>query len=378
MTGEKPFVQPTPFHIRAAASNRDNAWVVRGGFTLSLAYDDAGDEALAARTRVGMADISWRWRTAIEGPRAGEFLARLLTRDPGKLEPGASVKALWLGDAGGVRGACAVARFGRESFQIVSAQPDRDWIAKAASAFAVEPREIAEEGGLALIGPYARATLLAAGLDAEMEPLSFRKLFWRGLDVAVSRWGEHGGYELWCKADDAVVVWDRLMRAGAAFGIQPVGLAAMDLLDIEAGIARPGRDYAPAREAFAAMPTPPSLGLETLVDESHKGFNGREAWLRSRLTEKRRLVGLALHGDTPAPFTPLSRDGKPVGHTLTSAYSSALRHAVALAQVEVSSVQPDTALSLVLPPSRDAPELRTAAARVVSLPFLAAPEQNVP
>ncbi len=305
------------------------------------------------------------------------FLARLLTRDPGKLEPGASVKALWLGDAGGVRGAGAVARFGRESFQLVSAEPDRDWIAKAASAFDIVPREIVDEGGLALIGPYARATLVAAGLDAELEPLAFRKLFWRGLDVTVSRWGEHGGYELWCKADDAVVVWDRLMRAGSAFGIQPIGLAAMDLLDIEAGIARPGRDYAPAREAFAATPTPPSLGLETLVDESHKGFNGREAWLRSRLTEKRRLVGLALSGDTPAPFTPLLRDGKPVGHTLSSAYSPALRHAVALAQVEVSSVQPDTALSLTLPPSRDVPELRTGSARIISLPMLPTPEQSV-
>jgi aminomethyltransferase len=373
-----PFVQATPFHVRAAGANRDNTWATRNGFTLSQAYDDMGDEALAARTRVGIADISWRWRTAIEGARAGEFLARLLTGDPAKLEPGATMKALWLGDGGGVRGACALARFGRESFQIVAAQEDRDWIAGAASALGLAPREIAEEGGLAIVGPYARATLAAAGLDADLEPLAFRKLFWRGLDVTVSRWGEHGGYELWCKADDGVAVWDRLMRAGAAFGIAPMGLAATDLLDLEAGIARPGRDYTPAREAFAKDPSPLALGLETLVDDNFKSFNGREAWLRARLIEKRRLVGLAFDGDIPAPFTPLLRDGKPVGHTLTSVYSPALRHAIALAQVDVSAVPADTRLTLTLPPSRELPELRAAAVRVSGLPFLKASEQIAP
>jgi glycine cleavage system T protein (aminomethyltransferase) len=372
------FVRPTPFHVRAANANRDNAWTTRNGFTLSLAYDDTGEEALAARTRVGLADISWRWRMDVDGARAGEFLSRLLTGDPVKLEPGVSMKALWLSDGGGVRGACALARFGRESFQIVAAMEDRDWIAKAASAFSLKPREVEGEGGLAIIGPYARATLAEAGLDADLAPLAFRKLFWRGMDVTLSRWGEHGGYELWCKEDDGVAVWDRLMRAGAAFGIAPAGLAAMDLFDIEGGVVRPGRDYAPAREAFARSPSPVALGLERLVDDNYKAFNGREAWLRARLTEKRRLVGIAIEGDSPAPFTPLLADGKAIGHTLTSAYSPALRHAVALAQVEASAVLPDARLSLTLPPSRDVPELRTASARVVGLPFLKAPEQIAP
>lgn len=371
----KPFVQASPFHIRAAELNRDNSWTPRNGYTLSLAYDDAGDEALAARQRVVMADISWRWRLSIEGARAGDFLSRLLTRDPTKLEPGNALKALWLGDKGGVRGACALARFGRESFQLVSAAEDAAWIASAASAFDLKPEVVADEGGLALIGPQARAVLVAAGLEAELEPLAFRKLFWRGLDVTLSRWGEHGGYELWCKADDGIVVWDRLMRAGAAFGLQPAGLAAMDLLDIEAGVARPGRDYAPAREAFVPAPTPLALGLERLVDDTQKGFNGREAWMRARLIEKRRLVGIAFDGDMPAPFTPLMQGNKIVGHTLTSAWSPALRHAIALAQVDVAMVPAGTKLSLTLPPTRDVPELRTADVRVSELPFLKAPEQ---
>ena len=379
MSGEKGFARATPFHVRAAAANRDNAWTTRNGVTLSSFYEDAGDEALAARSRVAIADISWRWRATIEGPRAGEFLSRLLTRDPAKLDPGQALKALWLSDAGGVRGAGLVARFGRESFQLVCAAPDREWIAAAASSFAVAPRDILEaEGGLAIVGPYARATLAACGLDTDLEPLAFRKLSWRGLDLTLSRWGEHGGYELWCKSDDGIVVWDRLMRAGVAFGIAPAGLAAQDLLDIEAGIARPGRDYKPAREAFAKVPTPLALGLESLIDDDHQDFNGRDAWLRARPMETRRLAGIEFDGDTPAPFTPLLRDNKTVGHTLTSAFSPALRRAIALAQVDTAVVQPGTVLSLMLPPSLGIPESRTALVRVASLPFLPAPDQIAP
>ena len=80
-----------------------------------------------------------------------------------------------------------------------------------------------------MVETNANATLKAAELDADLEPLAFRKLSWRGIEVTVSRWGEHGGFEIWCAPDDGVLVWDRLMRAGAAYGIVPAGVSAIDL-----------------------------------------------------------------------------------------------------------------------------------------------------
>ena len=78
-------VRATPFHGRAAASNTMNLWRPRAGWTLAESYDDAGEEALAARLTCAMADITWRWRVMIEGTRAQEFLSRLMTRDPSAL-----------------------------------------------------------------------------------------------------------------------------------------------------------------------------------------------------------------------------------------------------------------------------------------------------
>lgn len=351
-------VRATPFHGRAAASNRRNLWELRNGWTLSTAYGDAQEEALAARLTCAVADISWRWRAMIEGPRAEEFLARLMTRNPAKLEPGTAFKALWLSDGGGLRGAGLLARHGRETFQLVSAASDLDWIARGATLFDVRVREVLEEEGvLALIGPYAGKVLEAAQLDGALEPLGFRKLFWRGLDVTLSRFGEHGGCEIACKAEDAALVWDRIVKAGAAYALKPAGMQAMDILDLEAGVPRPGRDYEPASGGFDAQPAPAELGLESLIDADHTVFNGRAAWLAAPRGQTR--VGIELDGETPAPHAKL----KPGGRTLHSLYSPALQRAIALAVVDTALAKPGTALTLA----------DGAVARVCELPFLPAP-----
>jgi aminomethyltransferase len=375
----KPLVAATPFHARTAASNLENAWDTRNGITLSAHYGDWQDEALAARLRVAMADISWRWRIMLEGARVTEFLAKLVTRDVGQLAPGNALKGLWLTDGGAVRGAGAIARYGKDSFLLVASAPDLAWIEDAVGPYDVKTREIGDaEGGLAVIGPYALATLSAAGLPSDLDPLQFRKWSWRGIDVTVSRFGEHGGFELWCAADDGILLWDRIARAGENFGLAIAGLDAMDVLDLEAGVGRPERDYTPARDGLATSPNPRALGLESLIDESHHTFNGRAAYLETREKEQRRLAGVEIESATPAPFTPLTINGRVVGHTLRSVYSPALRRAIALAQVDAAYVKPATALMLTLPPSRATPELKEARATVVTLPFLPAPDPIVP
>ena len=365
-----PSIRATPFHARTAAFNPLNRWTSRNGFTLAKDYGDVLAEALAARTTVIVADISWRWRVFLEGASAAACVSRLMTKDVNGLEPGASLKVLWLNDGGAVRGAGGIARYASDQFLLAAAATDSDWIGGAARQFGVSLRDSTEEdGGLALIGPYAGATLAAAGLAMDLAPLCFRRIFWRGLDVTVSRWGEQDGYEIWCKADDGLMLWDRLMRAGAQFGIRPAGLSATDILDVELSVPRPYRDYRPATDGFAADPSPASLGLESLIDEKHLGFNGHGAWLSSRDSGASVLVGIEIDSEIPAPFTPLSVTGRVVGHTLSSVHSPVLRRAIALAQIEKSLARPGTVFSLQLPLTLESQIIRTAAARLTSLPF---------
>jgi len=371
----KETLRASAFHARTAACNRSNAWVTRNDVTLAAVYTDTGEEALAARSRAGLVDLGALWQLILEGPRALALLQRLLTRDVAALSPGTAFKALWLADGGGVRGAAAVARFGRDSFWLLSQSPDFAWIAAAASLFDVDLRDMsAERNGLALVGPHARAILDEAGIDAKLEPLTFRKASWRGLEIILSRFGEHGGYEVWCEADDAIIVWDRIMKAGAAFAIAPVGAAAMDVLDVEAGIPRPYRDYVPATDGSAAEPSPRRLGLDSLIDPEHLAFNGRQDFLKAAKQPTHRLAGVEIDSEHAAPHTPLSMAGNVVGHTLSSHYSPCLRRAIALAEIAENAAKTGTQLTLTLPPGLYRPELRVVRATVVDLPFLRQPD----
>ena len=353
-------LRATPFFARVAEANKLNEWENRNGFTLA-----SGDptEALAARFGAVLADVSWQARASITGTRAAEFVSRLLTRDASRLRPGEALKALWLNDAGGVRGIGTLARLGPESFVLISAAEDFGWIADAATLYDVAVRDVTEEEGvLAVIGPAAGKVLATAGLERDPGPLALRKFFWRGLEVTLSRFGI--AYELWCVPDDALIVWDRIVKAGCAFALCPAGQRALDILDLESGIAQPGRDFAPARDGFSPDSSPQSLGLDGLVDRDHI-FNGRAGYLAAGPGKV--LTGILFDSETPAPHTVLTRGSLAVGRTLGSLLSPALRRAVALAFVDCDAAASGTALTA-----------GTVTCRTTALPFLPTPAPLVP
>lgn len=367
-------IAATPFHSRSSARNAFNRWTIRNGFTLPLDFGEPHAEALAARTRVAVTDISWRSRAMLEGTSIGEAVARLFTRDPRILAPGQSLKALWLNDSGAVRGAGVVARLASDKFLVASASNDFEWFENAAMLSGNTARDVTnEEGGLALVGPYAAQVLTVAALPNNLAPLELRKQFWLSLDVTITRWGEQNGYEIWCKADDCMILWDRILRAGSDFGVQAAGAAAADILDVEAGVARPNRDYVVAVDGFVSDPTPESLGLEKLIDTDHAIFNGRAGWLDRRGQSKTTIARLELDSEAPAPFCALSSNDKKVGTTLTSVYSPFLRRAIALAYVEKSVVKSDATFTLRPPVSLENPEPKLVTANLRELPFVEPP-----
>lgn len=372
-------VGATPFHARTAELNRDNAWCERNGFTLAAHFGDSEDEALSARMSAAVTDISWRSRIRLSGVRAIDCISRLVTRDPSKLGIGHAFKALWLNDTGAVRGVGVVARREVWDFDLVSAADDMAWVASAANLFGVNASEVTREGGgIAIIGPEAARVLAAAGLNVALDLLACVRLDWRGIDVEISRFGEHMGYEIWCGRDDALAVWDRVARAGAPLALRPAGAEALDTLDIEAGVARPWRDFVPAREVSAPSPVPAELALESLIDPDHRAFNGFRSWSARKHEARSTLAGVVMDGDQPAAFAPLTRNGWKVGRTLSSRFSPSLRRAIALVELEVEHAKPGTTLSLAAPGSLARSGASSLTGRVVALPFLPAPDSIAP
>jgi glycine cleavage system aminomethyltransferase T len=297
-------------------------------------------------------DISWHWRAKIVGARAGEFVSRFFTRDASALGIGAALQALWLNDAGAVRGAGAIVRLAQDAFVLTAIQEDLDWLRDAARLYDVAV-EKQTEGVVALIGPASQRILIAAGLDADLPPLTSRKQSWRGLDVGLSRLGL--GFEIACVPDDGLIVWDRLMAVGGKQALTPAGQAALDILAFESGLL--GRDFVLARDGFSSQPSPQALGLCGLVDRAHV-FNGRRGFLSAGPDTN--LSGVLFDTATAVANVPLTHEGRAVGRILNVRYSFVMQRAIAFA---------------LLNEPWPAGELRAGnlACRAVGLPFMPIP-----
>jgi len=107
----------------------------------------------------------------------------------------------------------------------------------------------------------------------------------------------------------ALDVYDTLMEAGRPVGLRPVGVAAVMMIRIEAGmIMGDGLEYDTAV-------SPWECGLGWAVDLDKGDFRGRDATLQLRDERTDRLVSVVLdRGEDAATGAQLTVDGDVIGH----------------------------------------------------------------
>jgi aminomethyltransferase len=113
-----------------------------------------------------------------------------------------------------------------------------------------------------------------------------------GIPIVVSRTGYTGelGYEVWCHPKDGPAVWDAILERGP----KPLGLEALDMLRIEAGLIFAGYEFDDQVDPFEA-------GIPFVVNlETEDDFIGRHALEERKAHPQRVLVGLELEGNETA------------------------------------------------------------------------------
>ena len=106
------------------------------------------------------------------------------------------------------------------------------------------------------------------------------------------------GYELYIPTEQALHVYDRIIRAGAPFNLAHAGLKALSSLRLEKGY----RDYG---HDIDNTDDPDSAGLGFALDmKKPHGFIGKEAVLarRARGVPTRRLVQVFVQNPIPLMF----------------------------------------------------------------------------
>ena len=153
----------------------------------------------------------------------------------------------------------------------------------------------------------------------------------------LSRTGYTGelGFEVFCHPKDGPAVWDAIMQAGEPFGIAPMGLAALDMVRIEAGLVFAGYEFDSTTDPFEA-------GIGFAVAPKDEDWIGQDALARRKAHPKERLVGLELtSNEATGKGDPVFFGRAQIGHVTSATRSPVLKKNLALARLDVAHADLD-------------------------------------
>jgi aminomethyltransferase len=393
----------TAFHPRTSELNTKMAWGEWAGYWSAAVYADFHDiEYNAIREAAAMFDTSPLYKFFISGPDATHLIDRVITRDAAKLAVGRVLYTPWCDEQGKVLDDGNIARVAEDRYFLTAADQTLRWLQMNAAGLDVEVEDVSEAvAGLGLQGPLSRDVLeKATGQDwKDVRYFGYRRTEIAGVELGVSRTGYTGdlGYELWVPAEGAVAVWDAVWDAGQDYRVRPIGVRALDVARVEAGLIMVDAEYTGARHATSTSPeefySPFEIGLGRLVNLGKANFVGKRALELEQAAggPKRRLVGLhvdwsaiegmfAKHGLAPAvsPFVqrdpvPLYRQGKRVGRATSIAWGITIKKMVGFGSVPPSMAAPGERLSLEWSVEGERGKVPVS---VVELPFLDLPRKR--
>lgn len=346
------------FHSRTSA--------LTGSFTdyrnwwLPLRYDGYGatEEYLGCRERVAVMDLTALRKFEIIGPDAEALLQYCLTRDVRRLAVGQVVYSAMCHAHGGMLDDGTLLRLGPDNFRWICGEDYAGpWLREQAQKLGMKVwvKSASEQiHNLAVQGPLSRELLKQMVWTPPTQP-SLETLGWfrflvgrldgfDGCPLMISRTGYTGelGYEVWCQPEDAERVWDRIWHLGQPLGLVPLGLEALDLLRIEAGLIFAGYEFSDQTDPFEA-----GIGFSVPLKSKTDDFIGREALLRRSAHPTHKLVGLHLGGNEAAHHgDPVYHGRAQVGVITSACRSPLLASNIALCRVDVSCAEPGTALEI--------------------------------
>ena len=216
-----------------------------------------------------------------------------------------------------------------------SSRRDYYWLTRHARNFDCEVSIEDDRKILGVMGPRSR-DLLASLSDPShvIEELSYYRsaiLELAGLSVRANRLSYVGelGYELLVTENDMGALFDLLRESDEDFEVGLAGYHAMNSCRIEKGYRHWGHDIHDHINPYEA-------GLSFVVSLEKGDFLGREALLKAKHENERRLCAVSIEGEG-APFMihdePIYRNGERVGLTTSAALGHRVNKSLAIADI---------------------------------------------
>lgn len=229
----------------------DAKMVPFAGYNMPVQYEGVNIEHETVRNKVGVFDVSHMGEFYLEGKNALALIQKVTSNDASLLHDGKVQYSCLPNYNGGIVDDLLVYRIHSEKYLLVvnasNIEKDWNWISQH-NDLDVKMSNMSDEISLlAVQGPKAAEAIQSlTEIDLfEMPYYTFKIGTFAGVnDVLVSTTGYtgSGGFEIYFKNENAEQIWNAIFKAGADFGIKPIGLAARDTLRLEMGFCLYGND----------------------------------------------------------------------------------------------------------------------------------------
>ena len=338
----------TAFHPRFSARTRN--YTEYRGFWLPQRFNNDGpvEEYWACRERVAVMDLSPLRKFEVTGPDAEALMQYCMTRDMRKLSPGQVVYTAMCYEHGGMIDDGTVFRLAQNNFRWIGGDDYSGiWLREQAEkmGFKAWVRSSTDQlHNIALQGPKSRDLLKEIIWTAPAQP-EIGELEWfrfavgriggfEGVPLVVSRTGYTGelGYEIFCHPKDALGVFDAIWEAGQKHGISPLGLEALDMLRIEAGLIFYNYEFSDQTDPFEA-----GIGFTVPLKTKSDDFIGKAALIERKEHPRHKLVGLDVDANDTVGHGDCIHVGRAqIGVVTSGTRSPLLKKNIALARVDVT------------------------------------------
>ncbi len=382
---EPRLTQESGFHPRTSRLTRNFAEY--RGFWLPNRFQDGGPigEYWAAREAVIVMDLSALRKFEILGADAETLLQTALTRNIRRLGDGEVVYSALCYPHGGMIDDGTLFRLGPDRYRWIGGEEyGGEWLRQVATERGLDQVRVKSATdqlhNIAVQGPKSRelmkAILWTPPARAKLEELRWFQFTigrigdYNGLPVVVSRTGYSGelGYEIFCHPKDAPALWDAVWEAGQPLGLKPIGLEALDMLRIEAGLIFAGAEFDDSTDPFEA-----GIGF-TVALQKGEDFIGRAALERRKANPQRRLVGLEIESQEPIGHgAPLHVGRARIGVVTSACRSPLLGKSIALGRIDIAHAELGAEIEI----GRIDGQQKRLAARIIRFPFYD-PEKTKP
>ena len=355
---EPKMTKETAFHAPITAKTRN--MVEYKGYWLPQVYSQNGaiEEYWACRQAAVVLDLSPLRKFEVTGPDAEALMQWCLTRDMKKLSVGQIVYSAMCYEHGGMIDDGTAFRLGKDNFRWIGGDDYSGvWLREQAEKLGLKVmvRSSTDQmHNLAVQGPNSREILRRMIWTAPHQP-TIDELGWfrltvgriggpSGAPVVVSRTGYTGelGFEIFCHPKDGNAVYDAVWANGGDLGLRPMGLAALDMVRIEAGLIFAGYDFSDQTDPFEA-----GIGFTVPLKTKTDDFIGREALIRRKENPIHKFVGLDIDSNVDVGHGDCLHVGRAqVGVVTSSMRSPLLGKNIALARVDVAHAAVGTALEV--------------------------------